>query len=39
MEKIKGAGVCTPLGYTASSVAADIKGKGKGNQDLTTPLL
>ncbi|MGD9807280.1 MAG: bifunctional glutamate N-acetyltransferase/amino-acid acetyltransferase ArgJ [Deferribacterales bacterium] len=35
MEKIKGAGVCTPLGYTASSVAADVKGKGKGNKDLT----
>lgn len=35
MEIIKGAGVCTPLGYTASSVAADIKGKGKGNKDLT----
>ena len=35
MEKINGAGVCTPLGFTASTVAADIKGNGKGNNDLT----
>jgi len=35
MENIKGAGVCTPLGFTASAVAADIKGNKKGNNDLT----
>jgi glutamate N-acetyltransferase/amino-acid N-acetyltransferase len=35
MEKINGAGVCTPLGYAASAVSADIKGNKKGKQDLT----
>ncbi|ADD67257.1 arginine biosynthesis bifunctional protein ArgJ [Denitrovibrio acetiphilus DSM 12809] len=35
MQNIKGAGVCTPLGYLASSVAADIKGNKKGKKDLT----
>jgi len=35
MEKINNAGVCTPLGYAASSTSADIKGNKKGNHDLT----
>ncbi|PLX69285.1 MAG: bifunctional glutamate N-acetyltransferase/amino-acid acetyltransferase ArgJ [Denitrovibrio sp.] len=35
MQKINNAGVCTPLGYSASSAAADIKGNQKGNHDLT----
>jgi glutamate N-acetyltransferase/amino-acid N-acetyltransferase len=35
MEHIKGAGVCAPLGFSASSVAADIKGNKKGKKDLT----
>jgi len=35
MIKINKAGVCTPLGFTASAVSADIKGNGKGDNDLT----
>ncbi|WP_022852139.1 bifunctional glutamate N-acetyltransferase/amino-acid acetyltransferase ArgJ [Limisalsivibrio acetivorans] len=35
MEHIKGAGVCTPLGFTASAVSADIKGNGKNRNDFT----
>lgn len=34
-EIIKNGGVCTPLGFTASACAADIKGKKKGNLDFT----
>ncbi len=34
-EIIKGGGVCAPLGFTASARVADIKGKKKGNLDLT----
>lgn len=34
MEIIYGGGVCTPLGFSASAVVADIKGKKKGNKDL-----
>lgn len=35
MQKINNAGVCAPLGYSASAVSADIKGNGKGKLDLT----
>lgn len=35
MQIIKGAGVCTPLGFSASAVTADIKGNKKGKADLT----
>jgi len=34
-EIVKGGGVCTPVGYSASACVADIKGKKKGNLDLT----
>ena len=34
-EIVKRGGVCTPLGFSAAAIAADIKGKGKGNLDLT----
>jgi len=35
MQKIHNAGVCAPLGFTASAVSADIKGNGKDKLDLT----
>ena len=35
MQKINNAGVCAPLGYSASAVSADIKGNKKGKIDLT----
>lgn len=35
MQKIHNAGVCAPLGFSASAVAADIKGNKKGKTDLT----
>lgn len=34
MEHIKGAGVCTPLGFSASNGVADVKGNGKGRKDI-----
>lgn len=34
MEHIKGAGVCAPLGFSASNAVADIKGNGKGKKDI-----
>jgi glutamate N-acetyltransferase/amino-acid N-acetyltransferase len=34
MEHIKGAGVCAPLGFSASSAVADVKGNGKGKKDM-----
>jgi len=35
MQIINNAGVCAPLGFSASAVAANIKGTNKGNIDLT----
>jgi glutamate N-acetyltransferase/amino-acid N-acetyltransferase len=34
MHIINKAGVCAPLGFTASSVNADVKGNGKPNDDM-----
>lgn len=34
MHIVNNGGVCTPLGFTTAACAADIKGKGKGNNDL-----
>ena len=35
MHIIKDGGVCAPIGFYASAVCADVKGKGKGNEDYT----
>lgn len=34
IQKINKAGVCAPLGFLASAVNADVKGKGKDKKDL-----